>query len=202
MNGFEEVQKRVKEITEARQEELRTAEERRMKYEEKEAELSEQLTMSLASDNPKQFSKLRSERDDMKTAALACDQLIREIQNKAPIESGEYSRLCKQIRDDLNERTEKYIRDISKASEAMAAIAGEYEEYTNEVNDLLYKIQHDLYRDADMLKGKGGVVIESFNNRKTAASFVRDVAGLIEWGYAGVRNYLYPNREPDKPMLF
>lgn len=135
----------------------------------------------------KAYSKAKAKRAEAADAKEMHETRLDTLTNRPLISKDEYERASNEIREAVATLENQKRDQLAELSEKMNVIAQEMREVTDKANAALRRLQHNVYRDADIPRGKNGELIVTWVN----ANSVKDTSGTYSWGRSGVEHYQY-----------
>ena len=131
------------------------------------------------------YQKAKADRRDAADAKEMYENRLNALNDKNLISKGDYEKTVADIYAELAALDDQTKQRLAKLSEQMEAAALELQEAQAYANKVLYRLQHELYRDADRSLVNGKMLQMISEDKKV------DKGGTILWGKAGVTHYQY-----------
>ena len=111
------------------------------------------------------------------------------LNDKPLISEAEYKKACAEICAEIAAIDDKTKQELTALSDKMNAAAMALREAINRANDVLARLQHDLFRDADRSRNKETGAILPINHE--VAHVNPEFYSTVEWGKAGAATGAY-----------
>lgn len=148
-------------------------------------ELDARMEAAAVSGNHEAFKKAKQEKQEAVEAKEMYERQLAALNEKPLISDEEYRRMVNGIFKDFNTRNAAAKDNLFRLSKEMLSIAKEMQTAINEANEVLYHLQHDLYHDADRLKGKNGACYNPSDKKE-----IKDYSAM-RWGESATKNTWY-----------
>lgn len=135
----------------------------------------------------KAYQKAKGERRDARDAIEMHEKRLEALNEKPLISKADYEKTVADIYAEIAAKDDQIKAKLCKLSDEMEAAALELTDDMNEANDVLRRLQRDIYRNEDRTKGKDGkpVTYMAHEDKKV------DKWATVTWGKAGVTHYQY-----------
>ena len=111
---------------------------------------------------------------------------LNHLNAKSLINRQEYEKVVADIYSEWEIENEKTKEKIIAYAEEMYAAAGELRGATKHANEILQRLQHEIYRDMDRTKTRNGKIIYLSGQNKMIPDF-----DVCNWGELAAKNYMY-----------
>lgn len=155
-----------------------------------EAEMKEAVTGNNLEAYQKAKKALQTAKDSQELH-LAWAKSMKEQPGITP---DEYNNLVSAIYAELDGLEAETLQKAVKLADEMAAAGDALRKAQNHANEILHKLQHDVYRDADRMRSKGGEIIYTTSENKAV-----DKWETINFTQAAKNHFIYDaymNRKP------
>lgn len=158
------------------------------------AKALEAMEEATAAGDIKAYQKAKAERQDATDAKEMHEARQLALSKKPLITKEDYEKNVAAIYDEIAAIDEETKKKLVTLSEQMEAAALELRDAANKANEVLFHLQHDLYRDADRTHDKSGNIVFVESEEKSVK-----VYSTIDWGMAGVVKTMYETVSGKKP---
>ena len=131
------------------------------------------------------YQKAKADRRDAADAKEMFENRLNALNDKHLISKRDYEKTIADIYDELEALDDQTKQCLAKLSEQMEAAVLELQEAQVYANEVLHRLQHEVYRDADRSRVNGKVLQLTGEDKKV------DKSATILWGKAGVTHYQY-----------
>lgn len=151
------------------------------------AKANEAMEAATTAGNVKAYQNAKADRRDAADAKEMHEARLEALNNKPLISKIDYERAVADIYTEIAALDDQKKQRIAKLSEEMEAEALELQEAINKANEVLHRLQHEVYRDADRSRShKTGELINISGEEKKVEKL-----DTVFWGKAGVTHYQY-----------
>ena len=151
------------------------------------AKANEAMEAATTAGNVKAYQNAKADRRDAADAKEMHEARLEALNNKPLISKIDYERAVADIYTEIAALDDQKKQRIAKLSEEMEAEALELQEAINKANEVLHRLQHEVYRDADRSRSqKTGELVNISHEEKKVDKF-----NTVIWGKAGVTHYQY-----------
>ena len=134
----------------------------------------------------KAYQKAKADRRNAEDAKEMHESRLNALNNKPLISKGDYEKAVADIYAELAALDDQKKQQLAKLSDQMEAEALELQEATAKANEVLRRLQHEIYRDADRSRSpKGGIMALSSEDKAV------NKWATISWGKVGVTSHQY-----------
>lgn len=152
------------------------------------AEANKAMEAAAMTGDVKAYQKAKRERRDMADAREMHERRMSVLNGEPLISGAEYKKETDAIFAEFAALKDQAEKNLVRLSDEMNAVAEEVQEAVAHANEVLYRLQHDIYRDADRPLDEKGNTYGSAGEKRL------DGLGLIHWGRSGVTHYQYETR--------
>lgn len=186
-----EVEKEIKKILSDRVTELADLEEQIKKDQENIDKASEEMEAATATGELAIYKKAKEKFSECQLSMEMHRKRFNKLQNDILISQADYEKNVSAIFEEYNSFRNQTGKKLAKLSEEMKKEADELLEAYEHTNNVLHRLQHELYKDADRIKAHNGVPIGRPKE-------IREEP-FISWGKAAIESNLYKEfREEEK----
>lgn len=151
------------------------------------AKANEAMEAATTAGNVKAYQNAKADRRDAADAKEMHEARLEALNNKPLISKIDYERAVADIYTEIAALDDQKKQRIAKLSEEMEAEALELQEAINKANEVLHRLQHEVYRDADRSRSqKTGELVNISHEEKKVEKL-----DTVFWGKAGVTHYQY-----------
>lgn len=151
------------------------------------AKANEAMEAATTAGNVKAYQNAKADRRDAADAKEMHEARLEALNNKPLISKIDYERAVADIYTEIAALDDQKKQRIAKLSEEMEAEALELQEAINKANEVLHRLQHEVYRDADRSHShKTGELMNISGEEKKVEKL-----DTVFWGKAGVTHYQY-----------
>ena len=180
-----EIENRINKILSDRENELAELEEKIQEDQKAIGHASLAMEEATAAGDLKAYQAAKSKRTDAEDAKEMHMNRLDALKNKPLISRREYEKAVSDITLEVAALDDETKQALARLSEQMADHAEELRENTIHADEVLRRLQHDVYRDADRTR-HNGVILELDAENK----YIRRT-GTIEWGKCGISHGVY-----------
>ena len=188
MKAIKEADKLVKKILSDRVAETAFLEEELAKDKAAVAAAEAAIAEAVTSSSLEEYQKAKIARRNALDAKEMHDARMKALKNAPLISAGDYRKTVESILAEVTEMDSAARTRLASLSEEMEDCAMNLREDVETANDVLQRLQHDLYKDADRAKLGGTNQPYNESDRK---QIDRSKLDTVDWGLAGVRHYQY-----------
>lgn len=188
MKAIKEADKLVKKILSDRVSETAFLEEELAKDNAAVAAAEAAIAEAVTSSNLEEYQKAKIAHRNALDAKEMHDARMEALKNAPLISARDYRKTVESILAEVTEMDRAARTRLASLSEEMEDCAMNLREAVVTANDVLQRLQHDIYRDAD--RAKHGETNQPYNecDRKQVD---RSKLDTVDWGLTGVRHYQY-----------
>ena len=151
------------------------------------AKAQEDMDAAAAAEDAKAYSKAKAVRTEAEDSKEMHEIRLNALNSKQMITVEEYDQAVKEVNAELADLDNRKRKQLADLCDQMDAIAQEVDQATRKANEVLRRLQHDVYRDQDRSKDANGNILFYDRETKTAV----DTSSTITWGKVGVRSGPY-----------
>lgn len=191
---IEETRKRIEDILAAREKEL-TLLDALIKTEEEEITgANHAMAEATAANSIEEYRMAKAHRESAKDAREMHEARRDALRNKPLISSADYEKTVSAIVSAVAGVESDTKKTLCGLSDEMAAAAADLEAVARNANDILQRLQHEVYRDADRSRNpKTGELMPIDYERKQVNPYT-----TINWGRQGVKCAQYESYTTDR----
>ena len=146
----------------------------------------EAMDAATASGNLEAYQAAKKKRADLIDAKEMHEKRLKDLNEKPLISKAEYEEAVAGIYAEFASFDDKAKAKLRELSDQMYAVSIELAEATSRANDVLTKLQTDVYRDADRTRSGKGNIIPMATETKAVNKW-----DTISWGQTGVKSPQY-----------
>lgn len=178
-----ETEKEIKKILSDRVTEIADLEEQIKKDQENIDKASEEMEEATATGELSIYKKAKEKLSECQLSQEMHRKRFNKLQYEILISKEEYEKKVAAIFEEYNSFRIQTGKKLAKLSEEMKKEADELLEAYEHINNVLYRLQHELYKDSDRLKAKNGDLIDR----------PKEIRGepFIYWGNIAVDSGVY-----------
>lgn len=141
------------------------------------------LETAITSGDLKTYQAAKAQLREAEDAREMYEARLEALHNKPLITKERYEKAVAAIYSEVAAADDQTKQALVKLSDQMNTLASTLETMLNDANSVLHVLQHDIYRDADMMRNANG---EVYGRRKEI-----DKWKTVSWGKAGVNHDQY-----------
>ena len=134
----------------------------------------------------KAYQKAKADRRDAADAKEMHESRLEALNNKPLISKADYEKAVADIYAEIAALDDQKRQRLAKLSDEMEAEALDLQEAINKANEVLHRLQHEVYRDADRSRNAKGEIMILVHEEKKVEKW-----NTVNWGKAGVTHYQY-----------
>lgn len=150
------------------------------------AEFNKAMEEAIVSGDTQAYQAAKAQRRDAEDVKEMLEARLNALDHKALISRTDYEKAVTAIYEEIEALDDQKKQKLVTLSDQMAAEAMELEEATSKANEVLGRLQHEVYRDADRRRTPNGEVIMISSEEKAV-----DKWPTIAWGRLGVTSQQY-----------
>lgn len=202
LKSIKDAEKRIKEIKDAREKELSELEKKIEKEKAAIEAASYEMDKATAAGDVKLYQESKRRRTDAADAREMYEKRMKTLEKENLITPEEYKKRISEIKEAANAYRRAKQEELAALAESMYDTAEKVREVQQAANEVLRKLQHDIFRDEDRAKNpKGEPLLIASEDQKV------DFWEVINWGQAAKASYTYESitgnkAELEKPKLW
>lgn len=150
------------------------------------AAANEAMAAATVAGDVKAYQKAKADRRNAADAKEMYDARLNALNDKPLISRVDYEKAVADIYGEIAALDDQKKQRLAKLSEEMEAEALDLQEATTKANEVLNRLQNEIYKNADRSRSSTGeMMMFSFEDRKV------EKWDTINWGKAGVKHYQY-----------
>lgn len=150
------------------------------------AAANEAVAAAMVAGDVKAYQKAKAERRNAEDAKEMHDARLEALTSKPLISKADYEKAVADIYGEIAALDDQKKQRLAKLSEEMEAEALDLQAATTKANEVLYRLQSEIYKNADRSRTKEGRMLMMSQEDKKV-----DRWPTINWGKAGVTHYQY-----------
>ena len=152
------------------------------------------MKKAVAGNNLEAFQKAKKALQDAKDSRELHEAWSKGMEEQPGITEAEYKSIVSAIYAELDALEHETLQKAVKLADEMAAAGEALREAQEHANEVLQKLQHDVYKDADRNRNKAGVPIITVNTDKTVNKWE-----TINFTQAAKNHFIYDAYMKRKP---
>lgn len=134
------------------------------------------------------YQKAKAERRDAMDAREMHESRLEKLNNKPLMSKAEYEAALAEIFNEMAANDDQTRQAVAKLADEMNAAGLQLQEAQEHANEVLHRLQHEVYKDADRRKDKNGNIIAIASEEKHV-----DKWETIRWAKAAANHPNYKN---------
>lgn len=186
---IEEVSKRVDSIMNDRKRDLESLDGQISGQDAEISAANAEMDKATAAGDLEAFKKAKADRANAMDAKEMYESRKNALENKPLISTADYDRTVAEVCAAVASAESDTKKELTALSDQMASAAAGLEEIATAANNVLARLQHEVYHDADRTRNpKTGEVVPLNHEQKQVNPY-----GTIHWGRLGIESSYYAN---------
>ncbi len=186
---IEEVSKRVDSILNDREKDLAVLADQISEQDAAISASAAEMDKATAAGDLEAFKKAKADRSNAMDAKEMFEARKNALENKPLISAADYEKTVSEVFAAVAAAESDTKKELTALSDQMASAAAGLEEIANSANNVLTRLQHDVYHDADRTRSpKTGEILQIFHEQKRVNPY-----NTILWGRLGIESTQYVN---------